>query len=83
MSAQKLIIEKDHKVKGVIAIDKITGKSHKIRAKKVINATGVFSDNIRRQANGNLSKKNILSKGEHVSLKMIKKITNNSNESII
>lgn len=74
MSAEKLILGKDNKVKGALALDKISGKVHEIKAKKVINATGVFSDNIRRQANGNLPEKIVLSKGEHISLKMFKNV---------
>jgi glycerol-3-phosphate dehydrogenase len=74
MSANKLIINKDHKVEGAIVLDKKTGKTYNIKAKKTINATGVFSDNIRRQANGNLTEKILLSKGEHISVKMFKNI---------
>lgn len=81
MSAEKLLIDENHKVKGAYAVDKISGKRYTIKAKKVINATGVFSDNIRRQANGNLSEKMVLSKGEHLSLKMIKHEKNKSNQS--
>ena len=74
MSANKLIINENHKVEGAEVIDKISGKTYKIKAKKTINATGVFSDNIRNQANGNLTEKIVLSKGEHISVKMFKNV---------
>lgn len=35
-------------VKGVLATDQETGRSHEIRSKVVINATGVFADAVRR-----------------------------------
>jgi glycerol-3-phosphate dehydrogenase len=76
MSASKLIIDENHKVKGAVALDRKSGKKYTIRAKKTINATGVFSDNIRRQANGNLTDKIVLSKGEHISIKMFQKMEN-------
>ena len=73
MKSEKLLFGEYNKVKGALALDRISGKRHKIMAKKVINATGTFSDNIRRQANGNLPEKMVLSKGEHISLEMLRK----------
>lgn len=80
MSAEDLIIDENHKVKGAVALDKLTGKKYTIKAKKVINATGVFSDRIRQKANGNLAEKMVLSKGEHISVKMLKKMIKEQKE---
>jgi len=46
MSAQSLIKENNH-VEGAIVVDEETSKTYEIRAKVVINATGVFSDKVR------------------------------------
>lgn len=40
------LIKEDEKVAGVVAVDKETGKEYSIKGKAVINATGVFVDEI-------------------------------------
>ncbi len=47
MGALRLIKENDM-VRGVIALDKESGETHEIRARVVINATGVYADAVRR-----------------------------------
>jgi glycerol-3-phosphate dehydrogenase len=42
------LIKEDELVAGAIVRDSETGKEHTIRAKAVINATGVFSDSVRK-----------------------------------
>ncbi|KYR00095.1 Glycerol-3-phosphate dehydrogenase [Tieghemostelium lacteum] len=39
------------KIQGVVVKDRLTGKSYRVKAKCVINATGPFSDSIRRMDN--------------------------------
>lgn len=70
----------DNKIIGVEVRDKLTGQVYPVRAKKVINATGIFSDTIRTQANPLLEEKMVISKGEHISIKMIK--NNLENQSV-
>ena len=60
------------KITGVIARDTINKQSYNIKAKQVINATGVFSDRIRLKANPLLAEKVVLSKGEHLSISLLK-----------
>ena len=47
MKVKSLIKDRDH-TRGVIAQDEETGNEHELRAKVVINATGVFADAIRK-----------------------------------
>jgi glycerol-3-phosphate dehydrogenase len=47
MGALRLIKENDM-VRGLVALDKESGETHEIRARVVINATGVYTDAIRR-----------------------------------
>lgn len=41
-------LKSDKAISGVIARDKISGREYKINAKAVINATGIFTDRLRR-----------------------------------
>jgi glycerol-3-phosphate dehydrogenase len=51
-----LILSKAGEVKGVYVRDVLTGEAWQIRAKGVINATGPFSDSIRRMDDPNVEK---------------------------
>ncbi len=46
----ELIKNDDGKLCGAVVIDQISGKVSKINAKCIINATGPFTDNIRKMA---------------------------------
>lgn len=45
------LVKEDGKVCGVVALDKLTGKEYTIRARSVVNATGIFTDSIRQMDN--------------------------------
>ena len=62
------LIKENNKIAGVIAIDKETGKEYKLKSKSVVNATGVFVDNIYKKDNP--SARNIVkpSQGVHLVL---------------
>jgi len=45
------LIKEDGKVRGVVAVDLLTGKEHQIYARSVVNATGIFTDDIRQMDN--------------------------------
>lgn len=62
-----VIKEKDI-VCGVLAKDQETGEAFEIRAKGLINATGVFTDNIIRMDDANAKKMLTLSQGVHIVL---------------
>ncbi len=64
----KNLIKKDGKVIGATIYDKINDKYQEIYAKYTVNATGAFSDNIRKMADKSL--KNIIrpSSGTHIVL---------------
>jgi glycerol-3-phosphate dehydrogenase len=58
---------KDHgRVKGVVAQDQETGEQHELRARVVINATGVFSDAVRRLDEPRIKPVVAASQGAHV-----------------
>jgi len=63
-----LMKSSDEMVSGVIAEDKETGKTYSIRAKVVINATGVFVDNILKMNDKNARKTIRPSQGVHIIL---------------
>ena len=69
------------KITGVIAQDSINNKSYTIKGKRVINATGPFSDHFRIKANPFLEERVVLSKGEHLALRMMKKEDNSNSPS--
>ncbi|GBC61607.1 glycerol-3-phosphate dehydrogenase/oxidase [Desulfonema ishimotonii] len=62
------LIKEDDVVRGVVAEDAETGESFEIRAKGVINATGVFSDSIRRMDDADVQDIITPSQGVHIVL---------------
>lgn len=64
----KKLIKKNELVSGVIAEDKETGKQYEIHSRVVINATGVFTDNILRMDNPDAEKLIAISQGVHLVL---------------
>ncbi|SIO15837.1 glycerol-3-phosphate dehydrogenase [Halodesulfovibrio marinisediminis DSM 17456] len=42
------LVKENGKVRGVVAADKLTGKEYTIRARSVVNATGIFTDILRQ-----------------------------------
>ncbi|CAB3397291.1 unnamed protein product [Caenorhabditis bovis] len=64
----ELIKSPEGKIIGAVAKDKITGETYKIRAKCVVNATGPFTDTIRRMADENVKPICMQSSGVHVTL---------------
>ncbi|WP_164667680.1 glycerol-3-phosphate dehydrogenase/oxidase [Virgibacillus doumboii] len=59
-------IYKSDKVVGVVVEDQITGNLHKIYAKKIINATGPWVDNLREMDKSKQGKSLHLTKGVHL-----------------
>lgn len=68
---EDFIKDSNGEIKGIKAFDKISEESYEIKAKVVINATGVFSDQVRKKANPELEEKVLLARGEHVSLDIL------------
>lgn len=68
MKVTRLIKNDDQLVSGVKAIDQETGKEYHIRAKAVINATGVFVDDILRMDDPKSRKTTVPSQGVHIVL---------------
>jgi glycerol-3-phosphate dehydrogenase len=62
------LIKEDELVAGAIVRDSETGKEHTIRAKAVINATGVFSDSVRKMDDPEAKTVIAASQGAHVVL---------------
>jgi glycerol-3-phosphate dehydrogenase len=62
------LIKEDDLVAGAVIKDSETGKEHSIRAKAVINATGVFSDGIRKMDDPEARTVIAASQGAHVVL---------------
>ncbi len=58
------------KIKGVVFVDKLTGKTLEVKAKVVINATGPWLDKIRKLANPGAEDLLIHSKGSHLVFKL-------------
>lgn len=67
MPVQKLLKVKN-KIAGVAACDLETGKSYEIRSKVVVNATGVFTDSIRRLDVPDAAESIVTSQGTHIVL---------------
>jgi glycerol-3-phosphate dehydrogenase len=59
-------IKEKNKITGVRAIDEISGQSYEISAKVVINATGVFADELLQLAEGHSEKTIAPSQGIHL-----------------
>lgn len=62
------LIKEDGKVRGVVATDHFTGKEHRAKAKVVVNATGVFSDSVRRLDKAAAGERIVPSQGIHIVL---------------
>jgi glycerol-3-phosphate dehydrogenase len=60
---------KSLKIKKINFKDLITGKEHEISTKAVINATGPFTDAVRKMANPKLHNRMKVSRGAHIVLK--------------
>ena len=60
------LVKKDNKITGVIAKDAETGEVFKINSKAVLNATGVFVDNILKKDNPKARKTVKPSQGVHI-----------------
>jgi glycerol-3-phosphate dehydrogenase len=66
MKATALTRNGEGVVNGAIALDQETNEEHELRAKVVINATGAFSDSVRRMAEPNLPAMIAPSQGIHL-----------------
>ncbi|HEY4286126.1 MAG TPA: glycerol-3-phosphate dehydrogenase/oxidase [Puia sp.] len=62
------LVKKEGKVAGVVATDEISGKTHTINARVVINATGVFTDSILRMDDAGSEPIIAPSQGVHIML---------------
>ncbi|PZE21554.1 glycerol-3-phosphate dehydrogenase/oxidase [Paenibacillus xerothermodurans] len=65
VKAQQLLYE-DARVVGVAGVDQLTGKTHEIRAKQIINATGPWVDEVREKDGSKEGKYIHLTKGVHL-----------------
>lgn len=63
-----LLKDEKGKVRGAKVRDELTGKEWDVRAKSVINATGPFTDSIRRMDDGQVPKICVPSSGVHIVL---------------
>lgn len=63
--AEELIAE-NGRVTGVLVKDQLTGETYKVFAKKIINATGPWVDELREKDGSKKGKMLILSKGVHI-----------------
>tara|TARA_R110002051_G_scaffold52111_2_gene99187 strand:- start:1806 stop:3374 length:1569 start_codon:yes stop_codon:yes gene_type:complete len=68
MKVTQLLKNNNQLVDGVMAIDQETGKEFKINAKAVVNATGVFADDILKMDDANARKTIVPSQGVHIVL---------------
>ena len=62
------LIQESGKVSGVAAVDQLDGTEYRVRARVVINATGVFSDSVRRMDNPDAGDIMTTSQGMHLVL---------------
>ncbi len=60
------LIKDGERVVGATVVDLHTGEQHQIRAKHVINATGVWTEEAQELAGGQASVKVLMSKGAHI-----------------
>ena len=60
------LLYENGRIVGVIVEDQLSGEKYKVYAKKVINATGPWVDNIREKDGSKKGKSLILSKGVHI-----------------
>lgn len=66
VSASDFLYHRDGQVAGVKAIDHLTGETVDIYAKKIVNATGPWVDQTRKQDNSLQGKRLLLTKGVHL-----------------
>ncbi len=62
------LLKKNNIVEGVTAIDVETGNEYELKAKAVINATGIFTDSIRKMDDKNVKSIIAPSRGTHIVL---------------
>ena len=62
------LLHENGKVCGAAAQDNETGRTYEVRAKTVVNATGIFTDQIRRLDDSKASRMMTVSQGAHVVL---------------
>src|SRR5690606_20765140 len=62
------LVQESGKVRGVVAEDGISGEEYRISAKVVVNATGVFSDQVRRMDDSESKDRIRPSQGIHIVL---------------
>ncbi|MDN3505537.1 MAG: glycerol-3-phosphate dehydrogenase/oxidase [Rhabdochlamydiaceae bacterium] len=62
-------IKENGQIIGIVAKDSESGNSYKIKAKSVINACGIFSDEMRQKDNPKVKPRLVLSQGVHLVLK--------------
>jgi len=60
------LLYENGRIVGVIVNDQLSGKKYEVYAKKIINATGPWVDNIREKDGSKKGKSLILSKGVHI-----------------
>ena len=66
MKAERLLKDEKGKLIGTTAVDQLTGDKYKIKAKVIINATGVFVDEIMKMDAPEAKKKVRPSQGVHL-----------------
>src|SRR5699024_6175090 len=66
MKATDFIYDNQEKIIGVQLWDELTGKKHKVYAKKVVNACGPWVDNLREMDGSKKGKTLQLTKGVHL-----------------
>lgn len=62
------LVKNDNKLSGAIVRDEETGATFEVRAKTVINATGVYTDSIRKMDDINVANIMVPSQGSHIVL---------------
>lgn len=62
----KFLYDEHEKLKGVDVEDQITKEKYTILAKKIVNATGPWVDELRKLDNDEIDKKIVLTKGVHI-----------------
>lgn len=65
---KRFLHEDNGKIAAATVMDVFTGEELEVRAKVFVNATGIFSDNLRTMANPKLSPRMRVSKGVHIVL---------------
>jgi len=63
-----VLLKENHKVVGVTYCDQISGTAYEVRAKAIVNATGVWADRVRKLDRPDVTNLVRLSKGTHLVL---------------